>query len=152
MADNWNLPVAFYFSVEIQGEPKIGELTFKEVSGLTIEVETETIREGGLNNYEHKLPKGVKHPNLALKSAVRKTDTINEVLLQKWQKTVFNSDFALPIPLRSIIVKLLNANGKPLRTWTCTNAYPVKIETDSFDAEKNQIAIETLEFCYQELM
>lgn len=152
MVDDWNLPVAFYFSVEFLGVPAIGELTFKEVSGLTVEVETETIREGGLNNYEHKLPKGVKHPNLVLKSAVRKTDSINELALQMWLLNVFNLDFAVAIPLQDIIIKLLNANGQPLRSWFCTDAYPVKIETEGFDAEKNQIAIETLEFCYKELV
>ncbi|MDR0941063.1 MAG: phage tail protein [Bacteroidales bacterium] len=151
MADDWSLPVAFYFSVEFLGKPEIGELTFKEVSGLTAEIETETIKEGGLNNYGHTLPKGVKHSNLLLKSAVRKTDSANELALQTWLQNVFNLDFAVAIPIQNIIVKLLNANGQPLRSWFCSGAYPVKIETEGFDAEKNQIAIETLEFCYKEL-
>lgn len=152
MPDNWNLPVAFYFKVEFQGEPKIGELAFKEVSGLTIEVETETFREGGVSSYEHKLPKGVKHPNLTLKHALHKMDVLNEVIFDKWLKSVFKSDFTQPVQLRDIIVKLLDANGNPLKTWTCKDAYPVKMETDSFESEKNQVAIETLEFSYQELV
>ena len=150
MPDSWSLPVAFYFKVEFQGEPKIGELAFKEVSGLTVEVETETFHEGGVNGYEHKLPKRVKYPNLRFKHALHKMDVLNQVILQRWQKSVLNSDFANPVMLRDIIVKLLDAEGNPLRSWTCKNAYPVKIEVESFDAEKNQIAFETLEFCYQQ--
>jgi len=152
MPDNWNLPVAFYFKVEFQGDSQIGELAFKEVSGLTAEVETETFREGGVNSYEHKLLKGIKHPNLTLKRALQKTDTLAEIILQKWRRSVFNYDFEQPVTLQDIIVKLLDANGKPLKTWTCKGAYPVKIETDGFDSEKNQVAIETLEFSYQQLV
>ena len=151
MPDNWNLPVAFYFKVEFQGDLKIGELAFKEVSGLTAEVETETFREGGVNS-ERKLLKGVKHPNLILKRALQKTNVLAETILQKWRRSVFNHDFELPVTLLDIIVKLLDADGKPLRTWTCKGAYPVKIETDGFDSEKNQVAIETLEFSYQQLV
>ena len=123
----------------------------KEVSGLTVEVETETFHEGGVNGYEHKLPKRVKYPNLTLKRALQKVDVSQEKTLQKWQQSVFNSDFALPVELQDIIIKLMDAEGNPLRTWTCKRAYPLKIETAGFDAEKNQVAIETMEFCYKQL-
>ena len=39
----WELPVAFYFQVKIGNE----EFAFKEVTGLSAEIETEPVKEGG---------------------------------------------------------------------------------------------------------
>ncbi len=67
---NWMLPVSFHFQVEFSGEPKIGIISFKEASGFNFEMELENIAEGGVNDFEHKLPKQIKHSNLILKGAV----------------------------------------------------------------------------------
>lgn len=67
MANNWDLPVAFYFSVRLG----FLELPFKEVSGLQVELELETIPEGGVNTHQHRLPKQLKHGNLVLKRALQ---------------------------------------------------------------------------------
>ncbi|MCD4809203.1 MAG: phage tail protein, partial [Methanosarcinales archaeon] len=55
---------AYRFKVEIEGIIAAG---FTDVSGLTIETEVETIKEGGVNNYEYKLPKFTKYSNITLK-------------------------------------------------------------------------------------
>lgn len=144
MAKNdWTLPVAFYFKVKINNE----EVAFKEVSGLNSEIEVETIREGGVNNYEHKVPKQVKHGNLVLKRAILplKSNLIT------WVKSVLESDFATRIKTREIVISLLDAEGGPLYTWSCMGAYPVKWDIDSLDSEKNNILIETLELAYTTL-
>ncbi len=68
--DNWFLPAAFYFSVKFQGQPYIGEVAFKEVSGLSSEMEFDVVSEGGLNDHKIHLPRGVKHSNIVLKRAM----------------------------------------------------------------------------------
>jgi phage tail-like protein len=55
--------LTFKFQVEIHGLIVGG---FSEISGLQAEVDVETIEEGGVNDYVHKLPKKTKYPNLIL--------------------------------------------------------------------------------------
>lgn len=140
---NWELPVAFYFQVFMQGR----EFNFKEVSGLTSEMETETIVEGGNNNYHYTVPKYVKHNNLVLKRALKPyyRDDV------KWLTSFFNGSLTFPVSTLFVTVNLLNMNGRPLYSWNCHNAYPVKWETDALDSEKNSILIESLELAYTEL-
>lgn len=146
--DYWSFPVSFYFKVEFRGDTKIDEMAFKEVSGLNAELELESLQEGGVNNYTHQLPKVAKHGNLVLKRSIMPINKLNEIMLSKWIKKVFAGDYAAPIETQSILIHLLNAEGKTLHLWTCQNAYPVKLELEAFDSEKNSVAVETMEFTY----
>lgn len=137
---NWDIPVAFYFQVKIQE----GDFAFKEVSGLSSELETETIIEGGNNDYVHVVPKNVKHSNLVLKrglKAVNKDDVV-------WISSFFNGSIRYPITTVSITINLLQKDGTPVYSWNCNNVYPVKWEVESLDSEKNSVLIEILELSY----
>lgn len=143
ISKKWELPVAFYFQVTIGNY----EYAFKEVSGLTAEMEIEPIREGGVNNYVHHLPKSMKHNNLVLKRAlhpVKQEDV-------KWIQRILEGNLELLLSTKNILVKLLDSNGLAIYTWSCENAYPVKWEVDNLDAEKNGVLIETMEFAYSQL-
>lgn len=156
----WKIPVAFYFQVEIGPD----EVAFKEVSGLSSEMELETIQEGGVNEYEHRLPKQIKHGNLILKRALMPVAGNSMV---KWIRDVLeDGNFFHPItqlfPLtQNIRISLLSLRKKPgdeeemetvpIYRWECTHAYPVKWETEGLDAEKNSILIESVEFAYSSL-
>jgi phage tail-like protein len=140
--NNWDIPVAFYFQVLIQN----GDFAFKEVSGLSTEFETETIVEGGNNDYVHVVPKNVKHGNLVLKRAlkpVKKDDVV-------WLSSFFYG-LKFPISTVSITINLLQRDGTPVYSWNCENAYPVKWEVDGLDAEKNSVLIETIELAYSKI-
>jgi phage tail-like protein len=137
---SWNLPVAFYFNVNIDGE----SVPFKEVSGLDVEMETESLSEGGQNTYQHQLPKQIKHGNLVVKGA--KLPLKNQFV--SWVKDTLENDFATAIKTKILIINLLNENGEPFCTWTCDNAFPVKWTVDPLDADKNSVLIETVEFSY----
>lgn len=141
--DGWNLPVAFHFSVRIG----LFEVAFKEVSGLDTEMDMETIREGGVNDFEYKVPKQVKHGNLILKRAM--LPLTHPVVL--WCESVLDNDFSQPIIPVDIKISLLNENRLPIYNWVCSTAYPVKWQVDSLDAGKNSILIETMEFAYSTL-
>ncbi len=140
---NWELPVAFYFQVKIGGE----EYAFKEVTGLSTEIETESVKEGGVNEFTHLLPKQVKHGNLSLKRAMNPISSSDV----SWIKEVLEGDFSVPIIPRDIVVNLLGSEGTPIYTWTCTNAYPVKWQIGNLDSQSNTILIETIEFAYTTL-
>lgn len=143
MTNNWDLPVAFYFQVRFDTE----EIAFKEVSGLNTEMELETISEGGENTYQHVLPKQIKHGNLILKRAQLPIDCS----FIGWIKSILESNFSNPIKYKDLVICLLNSDGAPAYTWNCEKVFPVKWETDSLDAEKNTILIETVEFAYSSL-
>jgi len=143
---HYQLPVSFYFKVIID---KVNiPLSFKEVSGLTAEMELENVQEGGVNNYEHKLPKHVKHSNLVLKRALQPVKNQDV----QWIKHILQGDLTQAIIPRNIQIQLMDPNGKPMYTWLCTKAYPVKWEVESLDSEKNSVLIENIEFAYATLI
>lgn len=139
-----DIPVAFHFEVNIED---IGIISFKEASGLNSEMELESVFEGGVNDSEYKLPKRVKHSNLVLKRAM----VLSHNKIFVWLKETLNSNFSQPIVPKDIVVSLLNQDRKPIYTWTCVRAYPVKWDVEPLDAEKNSVLIESVEFTYLRL-
>ncbi|MGB9927647.1 MAG: phage tail protein [Methanosarcina sp.] len=122
------------FLVEIDGGGLIVG-GFSEVSGLSIETEIETVREGGANDIEYKFPKGTKFSNLTLKHGVTDSNT-----LWKWYRDVTNGK----IKRRNITIFLLDLLGERRLHWAFSDAYPIKWEGPSFNALSNTVAIETL--------
>jgi phage tail-like protein len=137
-------PVAFYFQVSFPGSSDIKDTSFKEVSGISSEMELESINEGGENRFTHKLPKNLKHGNLILKRGV----TSPKGKLIKWVKDSIDGDFSKAFITKQIMISLLNSKAEPINSWTFNNALPVKLEVSGFDSEKSQVAIESIEFSY----
>jgi phage tail-like protein len=142
-----DLPVAFHFTVAVDGATGREDAAFQEASGLEAEIELETVAEGGENRFLHRLPKPVRHPNLVLKRGVA-GDTSR---LMTWCRDVFEKDFTQPIVPRDIVVSLCDSEGDPLRTWSIGNAFPVKWSVSGFGGTRNEVAIETMEFAYHTL-
>ncbi len=137
MAD---FPVVFHFKVEFSGGSDDQDNRFQEVTGLSAEVGTEEFREGGLNEYAHRMPTGAKYGNLVLKRGfVDSTD------VGKWcRDAVENFEFEP----RDIAVMLLNEEHEPMATWNFLRAYPVKWSLSDFKAQENALAVESLELAY----
>ncbi len=138
-------PVAgFFFKVEIDGFHS--EANFKEVSGLTAEREIELIVEGGNNDFVHKVPKGAtKYNNLVLKRGLVSADSA----FAKWCLENLQSVLSQVIKPKTINVELQDTyDAKPVMKWSFTNAWPVKWEVSSFDSQKSEIVIESIEFAY----
>ena len=149
MADFYFPPPAFYFNVSLdskQAGDKQG-IAFQEVSGLDVELETMEIKEGGINDFRHRVPVGTKYNNLVLKRGLATKDT--EIL--DWVKTILISASNLNkrIKPRKLIVTLNNEKGEAVMTWAFENAYPVKWSLSNLNAQENAIAIETMEFSYR---
>lgn len=137
-------PVGFYFKVILAASGTFCDTSFKEVSGISSEIETEELREGGENRYVHQLPKKMKHPRLVLKRGVAGISSP----LVIWCRSVLETDFISSIIPMPVIVYLMDEMSIPLRAWSFTNAYPVKWEVDGFDSMKNDVSIETIELAY----
>jgi len=131
----------FHFNVVFSdlGTKKFDNL-FQSVSGLSVDLETEEITEGGENRFKHKLPVRSKHPNLILKRGV----VLDSGVIDWCKDAILN----FVIKPKNIDVVLLGEDHQAIKTWSIVNAYPIKWNTSDFNAEESKIAIETLEFTY----
>jgi len=124
------------------------EQRFQEVSGLSVEVETEELKEGGENRFTYKLPKRAKYPNLVLKRGL-----LTNTKIADWLKDSMHGYFwASPYPYvttTDIIITLMDEAGNEAAVWTVVQAYPVKMSTSDFKASDNSIVVETIELAYQ---
>jgi phage tail-like protein len=129
---------AIWFELDIQGKA-VG--FFTEVTGLSAEVETMTYSEGGMNEFQHKLPTRVKYPNLVLKRGMTtKAD------LQKWfQKSHVQAERT------TISLTMLDQQGTTIRTWSFVNAFPIKWTGPNFNAAQSQLAVEQIEIAHEGL-
>lgn len=124
------------FLVEIRGLIVAG---FSEVSGLQVETETDEVREGGVNDHVHKLPKLTKYSNLALKRGITDSDT-----LWNWHQSVINGD----IQKKSGFIVLLDRERNEKWRWNFLDAYPVKWVGPDLKADSNTVAVESLELAH----
>lgn len=133
---SYPIPV-FYYRVEIDDMPP---MAFSEVSGLSIEVETITYKDGLSYKQGAKHMPGMGTPvNLTLQKGIVKGDSalfdwINSIQLNAVQK-------------RNITISLLNMEGEegsPLVSWHVTDAFPTKLDVPSFNASSNEVAIESM--------
>jgi phage tail-like protein len=135
---NYYPPLGFHFKVEFANMS--GEYQFQSVSGLNVELETEQVAEGGENRFKHKLPVSTRYPNLVLKRGIRVDSS-----LTKWCREALE-DF--DIKPTNLTISLLNEEHEPLMTWNVVHAYPLKWSVSEFNAEKSQLAIESIELAY----
>jgi phage tail-like protein len=130
--------LAFNFLVEITGLVVGG---FTEVSGLQVETEVEEYREGGLNNYVHKLPGPSRYPsNLTLKHGLTDIDG-----LWKWHQEVVRGI----INRKKISILLHDSTQKERWRWDFEGAFPVKWSGPELRAGSTDVAVESIEFVHK---
>ena len=143
MAFDTNYPFTSYnFDVEFL-DTKLIVGRFSEVSGLDFTTEVEEYREGGLNEYTHKLPTITKYQNLVLKRGM----TYSTYLFD-WYKDVLQGN----IVKRGISVVLLDSQRNEVKKWAFTGAFPIKWSTGNLNAMGNSIAVESCEIVHRGLV
>ncbi len=135
-----NLPVSFHFKVEFGINSSEADNRFQEVTGLGAEVTVEELKEGGLNEFTHKLPTGVKYDNLILKRGY-----IHDSEISKWCRTAIEE---FSFETKDVTVTLLNEKHESLASWQFIRAWPVKWSISDFKAQDNAIVVESLELAY----
>ncbi|MEM9885304.1 MAG: phage tail protein [Bacteroidota bacterium] len=135
-------PVGFHFRVEFQDiESQTIDTYFQEVSGLSFDIETETVKEGGENRFTYQLPTRTKYPNLVLKRGL-----FTDSSLISWVNDAVET---MEVQLATVIVTLLNEQHEPLQSYRCVNAWPQKWSLSNFNAQNSELVVETLELVYQ---
>jgi phage tail-like protein len=127
------------FTVEIEGLLAGG---FAEVSGLEIEIETESYREGGRNDMVHSLPVGATYGRLILQRGLVDSD-----VLWRWQSDVRNGKQTR----HKVRITLRTADGRQRREWRVIDALPVKWGGLELKAGEGQVAMERLELLHNGL-
>lgn len=135
-------PAGFHFKVEVEGlDPNANDVRFAEVGGLSAELVTEEVPEGGENRFVQKYPVRAKFPELVLKRGL-----LLQSSLLDWVRASIEQ---LEIAPKLVHVKLLNAEHQPLLTWNLIDAYPTKWSVSDLNASANAIVVETLQLYYK---
>ena len=127
----------FNFLVEIDG---ITRAAFHEVSGFDSTIDVIEHREGGDNTTVRKLPGMTKHSNIVLKWGLA-----DDRDLYDWHRDAVNGK----VQRRNGSIVLLDRQGQERMRWNFVNAWPSKWDGPDFNAEGNDIAIETLELAHE---
>ena len=127
----------FNFLVEIDG---ITRAAFHEVSGFDSTIDVIEHREGGENTTVRKLPGMTKHSNIVLKWGLA-----DDTDLYNWHRDAVNGK----VQRRNGSIVLLDRQGQERMRWNFVNAWPSKWDGPDFNAEGNDIAIETLELAHE---
>lgn len=129
--------LAFQYQVEIESVTVGG---FSEVTGLQVETEIKEYREGGLNEYMHRLAGPTRYPsNLILKRGLTDVDT-----LIRWHQAVTQGT----VNRFNGSIVLLDITGQERWRWNFLQAYPVKWIGPNLRASASEVALETLELAH----
>jgi len=130
--------LSFRFRVEIKGIEAGG---FTEVSGLQAEVEFFDYREGGVNEFVHKLAGPVRYPsNLVLKHGLMDADQI-----WQWEQQLLQGN----IKRNNVTIVLMDESGQDKWRWTFKDAYPVRWSGPDLRSGTAEVAVETLELAHR---
>jgi phage tail-like protein len=129
------------FQFKLDFGDRAGSATFNEISGLEMTVKYDEIREGGQNEFVHRLPSRVEYGNLVLKRGYAHD---NELF--QWCLSALNRR---KIERRDVTVTLIGiGDRRTVFAWTFLGAYPVKWSGPSMRAGDNSVAIESLELAH----
>lgn len=129
------------YKITIDGFIPLGMWT--KLEGLGFEYELKEFREGGVNGYTQKLLGPCKYTNLRMSRPVDSTSG----LLMLW----LQSNMIKVIP-QTMAITAMTAGGEEITTWNLAGVVPVKWTGPSLDVMSNNVATETLEIAYQEII
>lgn len=143
--DAYYPPWGFYYKVEFliptAGPMPPDDARFQTVSGLSVEYDYESFREGGENRFEHKLPVRTKYGDMTLKRGM-----LTGSAIVKWFLVAFRDREFSPADVNVI---LMNEKSVPLRTWSVAHAIPKKWQVSDLNANESSIVVETMELTYR---
>jgi phage tail-like protein len=145
------LGLTMLFSVSIGNSP-LGN--WSSCQGLEVNYNAKTFRELGTNDREFYYTEAITYPPLKL---VRAMDATNSAVLQRWlaeQATLWDnarSTQAYAGQGAAITLYCYPGSGTPqaVYTWSLRGVYPSKWSGPGLDADKSNVAVETLELMHQ---
>ena len=138
----WPMP-KFRFEVDFGAELK--GITFQEVSGLDHETQVIEYRAGNSKLFSPiKMPGIAKYGNITLKRGIFVRDNkfwswLDQIKMNTIKRT-------------TVLIKLLDEGGNVTMRWQLNNAWPTKITGTDLKADGNEVAVDTLEIAYEQLI
>jgi phage tail-like protein len=126
---------AFRFLIEIDAIASGG---FTRVKGLTRELKHESYREGGVNEYEHKLVTQVTYPVLVLERGLALDDLWN------WAQDAADGI----VTRKTVRIRLQDEADERAWAWQISWAIPVKWTASDLDAQTSPVVMESLELAH----
>lgn len=128
---------SFKYHIQIEGMI-IAE--FSSCSGLSAEREIITVREGGINDYEYKLPGRIKYGPLTLKHGI----TYFHDFWNWFMKGLYTGK----VKRRDITIVLMSSLYVPMKYWDVVEAFPSKYIGPEIKSDGNEVAIEGIELVH----
>ena len=125
------------FSIEMDG---LLIATFKECSGLSATIAVETIQEGGLNGFEHKLPGRTSYGNVTLSGGVASGGDVWD-----WFEDVSQGN----IKRKNISIVMYRQSQWEAMRWNLEAAYPVSWTGPTFTAGDANITVMSVELAHE---
>jgi phage tail-like protein len=131
----------FRFGVEIEG---IIDAQFTECSGFEMKIDVQEYKEGGMNDFIHKMPGRKSFTNVTLKRGMS-----NSIELWQWLQRIATKQ-AKKEEKKNISIVMYDPKGAEALRWDLTNAFPIKWTSPSMQSAESAILIESLELTYDE--
>ena len=137
----WPMP-KFRFEVDLGTE--LTNVAFQEVSGMDTENQIIEYRKTNSPQFStEKMPGIAKYGNIILKRGV----FVNDNAFWKWYDSIKMNT----IKRQTVLIKLLDENGKVTMQWQLDNAWPTKITSTDLKSDGNEVAVYTLEIAHEKL-
>lgn len=138
----WPMP-KFRFEVDLGAELK--GVAFQEVSGMDVENQIIEYRKSNSKLFStEKMPGIVKYGNVTMKRGV----FVNDNKFWDWHAQISMNT----IKRRTVLIKLLDENGKVTMQWELKNAWPTKITSTDLKSDGNEVAVDTIEIVHEQLI
>jgi phage tail-like protein len=132
----------FHFLVVFEIFPQApNDFRFQEVSGLSLNVNVDTYREGGENRFVHRLPGRTTYSDLVLKRGMTLVSGVTAWCLDALENFNYQPT--------NMLISLLNEQHLPVSSWYIANAIPIKYDITGLNAEQGQIVIESMTLRYE---
>jgi phage tail-like protein len=125
------------FRVKLDGGADLGD--WSKCDGLSVEYEVFEYKEGGENEFIHRLPGRAKYQNLKLTRPLNK----DSEKVAQWIGSMKSQ-----VRRETAEVSALDTEGQPIATWSLEGVYPVKWSGPSLDIGSNSVATESLELAH----
>ena len=129
----------FRYRLEINNIEQAG---FAEIAGGDLSTDPIEYRDGDETTTVRKLNGFNEYGNLTLKRGI--TDSTE---LADWHQLVVDESTPLDDARRTVVIRVQNEAGEDKAAFEVTKAWPCKYDPSDFNAETNEVAIDTLELC-----
>ena len=138
---------AYNYRVTIMNNDAATVVSFTEVSGLNLEYEPVIYKHGLSFLTGSKIIPGMRQ---AIRLTMKKGIVQSGNYLYDWIYNTYTNP-TYDGAIRDIVIDLCDEAGEPVIRWSVRGAMPIKLEAPGFDANTNNVAIETMELTAQEL-